>query len=110
MRWCHPRKANIDTELRETFEQYGLVSMQVVLGATNFIYHKGKSVSAELIRDPLLQWLREEYDKEDIRRTWSITMEVAITFLVAVEVLLQLFPSAREFIVCFFHLLFHLLF
>jgi hypothetical protein len=33
MRWFHIRKTGIDRALRETFERYGTVGMQVSLGA-----------------------------------------------------------------------------
>ncbi len=90
MRW-RIRKAEINTELCKTFERYGVVSLQVVLAVSNYIYHKGKQVLAEKVLDSLLPWLTEEYDKADRKQTWSITMEIGITFFVAVEVLLPLF-------------------
>ena len=44
MRWFQIRKAKIDPELRETFERYGVVGMQVALSVTNYIVHKGQQV------------------------------------------------------------------
>jgi hypothetical protein len=43
MRWFRIRKANIDAALRETFEQHGVVSMQVILGTGHFLGIKVKS-------------------------------------------------------------------
>ena len=39
MPWFCIRKAQIDTELRNTFEQYGVVAAQVVLATTNYFVH-----------------------------------------------------------------------
>jgi hypothetical protein len=36
MRLLGLRKADIDSDLRKTFERYGVVTMQVALGATNY--------------------------------------------------------------------------
>jgi hypothetical protein len=85
MRWFCLRKANIDPELRETFERYGVVSMQITLSTTNYFWHKGKTVAADTAVAQLLPWLTEQYDRAERRETWSITMEAAITVLVAVE-------------------------
>jgi hypothetical protein len=42
MRWFRIRKARIDPDLRETFEQYGTSGMQILLGTRNFFMHKKK--------------------------------------------------------------------
>ena len=39
MRWFRIRKANIDSELRNTFERNGANVMQVILATTNYFYH-----------------------------------------------------------------------
>ncbi len=85
MRWFQVRRAKIDSDLRETFEQYGVVGMQVALSATNTIVHKGKALMAEKVADSLLPWLTEQYDRAERKETWSLTMEFAITILVTVE-------------------------
>ena len=90
MRWLRIRKAQIDPDLRETFERYGIVGMQVALSVTNYIVHKGEHVLAEKVVDSLLPWLTEQYDRAERKETWSITMEVAITIFVAAELLLSL--------------------
>jgi hypothetical protein len=95
MRWFRIRKAKVEPDLRETFEQYGVVGMQVALAATNYISHKGKQVIAETIVDSLLPWLTEQYDRAERKETWSLTMEVAITMFVLAELLLSIAPFFR---------------
>jgi hypothetical protein len=102
MRWFCIRKATIDPELRETFERYGKGSMQVILSTTNYFRHKGNSTMVESVLDSLLPWLTEQDDRAERKETWSITMEVAITILVAAELALSIimfrlsvFPVAR---------------
>ena len=90
MRWFQIRKAKIDPDLRETFERYGVVGMQVALSATNYIVHNGQQVVVEKVVDSLLPWLTEQYDRAERKETWSLTMEVAITIFVAAELLLSL--------------------
>src|SRR5713226_1351195 len=90
MRWFRIRKAKIDPELRETFEQYGIVSMQVTLSTTNYFLHKGQNVLAESVLDSLLPWLTEQYDRAERKETWSLTMEFSITILVAAELLMSI--------------------
>jgi hypothetical protein len=104
MRWIRIRKANIDPELRDTFERYGTVAMQMILATGATFRHKGVVVtpdSAELpepshwILPSLLPWLTEQFDKAERRETWNLTMEAAITVLVLIEVLPTLFGFLR---------------
>ena len=85
MRWFGIRKATIDPDLRETFERYGTVAMQVSLGDMNHFKHKGRNMKADEVIDRLLPWLTEQYDRAERKETWSITMEAAITLFVAGE-------------------------
>jgi hypothetical protein len=89
MRWFRIRHAKIDSALRETFERYGRVAMQVVLAATNYIIHEGESLDVAQFRDHLLPWLTEQYDREERKETWSMTMEAAITVFVLAELLIS---------------------
>jgi hypothetical protein len=89
MLWWGVRKAAIDGELRKTFERYGTLTMQVILGTTNIVRHNGINTPVQAIEESLLEWLTEQYDRTDLKDTWFITMEVAITFLVSVEVVLS---------------------
>lgn len=87
MRWFRIRKAEIDPELRETFEQHGVATMQAILATTNYFQHKGKSLMAQNVLTDLLPWLTEQYDRAERKETWSLTMEFAITLFVAIELL-----------------------
>jgi hypothetical protein len=42
------------------------------------------------VRDSLLPWLTEQYDRAERKETWSITMEVVITAFIAVELLISI--------------------
>jgi hypothetical protein len=101
MRWFRIRTANIDGDLRTTFEQYGVVGMQVALSSEkNQIVHKRGWLKYEDFVQALLPWLTEQYDRAERKETWSITMEAAITFLVAIEaipVLIQFIRWMRKF-------------
>jgi hypothetical protein len=90
MIWFRIRKATIDPELRAIFERYGVIAMQSALanfgsGAGALFDNKEGSISIEKIREPLFQWLTEQYDRAERKETWSITMEASITFLVLIE-------------------------
>jgi hypothetical protein len=86
MRWIHVRKAAIDPELRKTFEQYGTVTMQMMLATNGNMYrHQGSLFTVEKNLSSLLSWLTEQYDRAERKETWSLTMEIAITILVAAE-------------------------
>jgi len=91
MRWIRIRKAaTLDPELRETFERYGVASMQLFLSSQKPFRHKGALTGTDTVVDPLMAWLTEEYDAADRKATWSLTMEIAITVFVASELWLML--------------------
>jgi hypothetical protein len=94
MRWIRIRKAAIDSELRKTFERYGTATMQMILATTNYFQHLDKQLMAQNVRDDLLPWLTEQYDRAERKETWSLMMDAAITVFVAIEVL----PSIISFI------------
>jgi hypothetical protein len=88
MRWFGIRRANIDPALRQTFEQHGVGTMQTLLAAQDRQFvHLGQRLDANRVRDSLLPWLTEQYDRAERKETWNLTMEAAITVLVAVEVI-----------------------
>ena len=85
MRWYY-RRAKIDPHLRETFEVHGVGTMQNLLAAPDRPFvHEEMTIDANRVRIPLLQWLKEQYDRAEAKETWSLTMEIAITLLVALE-------------------------
>jgi hypothetical protein len=86
MRWFRIRKADIDEEWRKTFEQYGVLSIQVVLALGGNIKHKGERIAIDIgMMEPIQLWLTEQYDRAERKETWSMTMEIAITIFVALE-------------------------
>jgi len=88
MRWYY-RTAKIDPDLRKTFEQHGLGTMQNLLAAHDRTFvHKGRGTNADGVRSDLLPWLTEQYQRAETWETWSLTMEVAITVFVLVEVII----------------------
>jgi hypothetical protein len=96
MRWIRIRKADIDTELRKTFERYGTVTMQMLLATNTTMYrHQGSLYTVEHYLTSLLPWLTEQYDRAERKETWSLTMEAAVTVFVAAEVLLSIFKVAH---------------
>src|ERR1700751_3972573 len=90
MRWFPIRKAKIDPELRITLEQYGVPVMQQVLSVGSNFRHKGQATWVEAVRDSVLAWLTERYDREERKETWQITMEAPVTVLVAAELVMSL--------------------
>src|ERR1700687_820145 len=82
MRWFRVRKVRIDDELRKTFEQYGVPVMQQVLSLGSNFRHKGQALWVESVRDAVLSWLTERYDREERKETWQITMGAGVTILV----------------------------
>jgi len=90
MRWFRIRKAAIDADLRETFEQHGVATMQWNLASTNFLMHKGQEILVRKVSPDLLVWLTEQYDRTERKETWSLTMEVAITVFVFLELIFSI--------------------
>jgi hypothetical protein len=90
MRWIRIRAANIDPQLRESFERYGTGGMIMALGDMNSFLHQGRLTKATTVLAPLLNWLTEQYDRAERKETWNITMEAAITVFVAAELILSL--------------------
>jgi hypothetical protein len=91
MIWFRIRRAEIDPELRKTFERYGTVGMQIALGDMNHFVHQGQTIKAQgRTLDSLLSWFTEQYDRAERKETWSLTMEFAITVFVLVELILDI--------------------
>jgi hypothetical protein len=95
VRW-RVRKADIDAELRATFEQYGVAVMQQILAAGNNFRYQDRGVWVEVHRDALLKWLTEQYDRQEAKEGATFAMELAITLLVASE----LFFSVLNYLGC----------
>jgi hypothetical protein len=86
MRWPI-RRAKIDPELRETFERYGVLCMQIALIGPSPFRHKGSALNPSFHEDSILAWLTEKEDWETLKQRASLLMEFAITVFVALEVL-----------------------
>ena len=92
MRLFSIRRADIDPELRQTFERYGTVTMQMLLATNTTTYrHQGNLTTVELYLAPLLAWLTEQYDRAERKEHWTLVMEAAITLFVAAELFFSLF-------------------
>ena len=96
MRWFRIRKAEIKPRFREHFEELGAEIVRAYftqpIGVVVWEDEGGKwPVSA--LREPMQFWLREQYDRAERKETWLMTMEIAITILVAAE----LFMSVLDF-------------
>lgn len=96
MRWIRIREARIDPKLRTTLEQYGVPVMQQVLSVGGNFRHLGQALWVEAVRDSVLAWLTEHYDREERKETWQITMEAAVTILVAAELLMSVIGLAMR--------------
>jgi hypothetical protein len=91
MIWFRIRKALLPNNERSLLERfsptvisailYGGYSGPVTTEPMRSLYENSE------FRTHAAEWLTEQYDREERKETWSITMEVAITLLVAVELL-----------------------
>jgi hypothetical protein len=110
IRWA----ANIPTEHSEIFERYGVEIVALTLagaGGSDSIYPgapelqkivtdararlerqaSGKPPKQDADMDQSARaWLIENHDIDDCKKTWSLTMEVAITILVAAELIFSI--------------------
>jgi hypothetical protein len=82
--------ANIRAELRVSFEQYGEAVVALILSRP-YTHNKDQTVGVPVWADSApdrqagLDWLRERHSEETRRHNITMAMEMAITFLVAVE-------------------------
>jgi len=94
MRWVSIRKASIPKDARDIFERFGPAVISIILFSgfsgpqetepQKVIYgNSGNRKHAEA-------WLTEQYDLAERRESWLITMEVAITLLVATELVFSI--------------------
>jgi hypothetical protein len=83
MRWFGIEKAGIPLESRAYCEEWGPDAVRAYLSTSRDIH-----VSHDVAKD-MRRWLKEQYDRAERRETWLITMEVAITILVAAELIMS---------------------
>jgi hypothetical protein len=90
MKW-RIRKASIPEREREMFERFGPAVVAAVLydggsGRRTLTEPQQTVLHGDLLsREHAAEWLTEQYHRAERRETWSITMEAAITVLVAAE-------------------------
>jgi len=95
MRWFRTRRATLIPESeRDLFERFGASVVSIILfsgfsGPQTTEPQKTLYENPETRRDAEM-WLTEQYDCADRKETWSITMEAAITLLIAVELLFSI--------------------
>jgi hypothetical protein len=102
MRWIRIREAVIDQRYRQMFEELGVEIVRAYftqdIGVP--VYEDKKNNERWTVgnlREFMKPWLREQYDRTERKDAWLMTMEIAITVLVAAE----LFMSILDF--CYRH-------
>ncbi len=96
MKWFRIKRAEINPELRELFEERGLETVRLYVAIPDWTMRRrdGTVVPREELRKPMMLWLKEQYDGAERRETWLITMEIAITVFVAAELLMSILDFA----------------
>jgi hypothetical protein len=96
MKWFRIKRAEIEADKRELFEERGLDTVRGYVTMPDWTMRRsdGTVVPRGELRKPMMLWLKEQYDRAERRETWLITMEIAITVLVAAE----LFMSILDFV------------
>jgi|SRR5271167_569011 len=96
MKWFGIKKAEIDPDIRKVFEERGAETIRTILplDTVEMSLPSGNLLRVYDLRKPMLLWLKEQYDREERKETWLITMECAITLLVAAE----LFMAILDFV------------
>src|SRR5947207_1129437 len=92
MKWFSITKADIDPDIRRVFEERGRETVRTLLPneGLEMTLPDGKTLRVYDLRRPMLLWLKEQYDREERKETWLITMECAITVLVAAELVMAI--------------------
>jgi hypothetical protein len=94
MRWLRVRKADIEKNFRNHFEEFGVEIVRAYFTqpvGTPIWRDAGQSVTTvQDARQPMQFWLREQYDRAERKETWSLTMEIAITVFVAAELVMSI--------------------
>ena len=92
VRWFNVRNANIDENYRQRFEELGveIVRAYFTLPSGTLVWEDETGV--RVVRDlrvPMQSWLREQHDRTERKDSWLMTMEIAITILVAAELVMS---------------------
>ena len=97
MRWFRIREAAVARGFRERFEELGVEIVRAYFTqpiGTTVYEDAGGRWTVQALHQPMQVWLREQYDRAERKDTWLMTMEIAITVLVAAE----LFMSILDFV------------
>jgi hypothetical protein len=93
MRWFRIRWAQISPSERQHFEELGteIVRAYFTQGPGTVVYtdDRGRHTVNNL-HEFMQLWLREQYDRAELKETWLITMEIAITVFVAAELIFSI--------------------
>lgn len=91
MRWVRIRKALIPEPERALFERFSAnIIGGILAGGSSPIAEEMRPVYHDpTVRIHALAWMTEQYDRAERWETWSLTMEIAITLFVGVEILLN---------------------
>ena len=82
MRWFSIRRAEISLRDRQRFEELGteIVRAYFTQGPGTVVYTDGRErFTVNNLHEFMQLWLREQYDRAELRETWLVTMEAAIT-------------------------------
>lgn len=95
MIWFRIRKAGIPRDHRQMFERFGATIITTALyggfpGPADTAEPLNTLYNKPYFRASAAEWLTEQYDRAERKETWSITMEAAITVLVAVELVFSI--------------------
>jgi hypothetical protein len=87
MRWFRIRRVAIPQPERDIFERFGVpvIGMALASGLHPAAPELHAVYVDPAVRSHAADWLTEQYDRTERKETWSITMEAAITILVATE-------------------------
>jgi hypothetical protein len=89
VRWIRIREAKLDQFYRQLFEELGVEIVRAYftqdIGVVVYKNDAGERWTVANLREHMKPWLREQYDIQERRESWNLTMEVAITLFVALE-------------------------
>jgi hypothetical protein len=92
--WIYVPPAEINEELRHTFEQYGTFGLQVLLGTNTALFqHEKRICLVQPYKQEMFDWLTEQSDRAKRKEHWSMAMEFLVTIFVAGELLFVVLPS-----------------
>ena len=107
MGWYRIRKAkekdkdgkdkDLDPTLRRTFEQYGAVTMQVLLATnTASFQHNGITSTVQPYQQQLFNWLTEQHYRARRKENWSLMMEFVLTITAIFALFVAMAPWLRD--------------